>query len=182
MKRNWIIMMFAAMIATNANALIVNVEGQGEIPAGGMEITLTEAEEDPLTGDMQMAINGTLLSNGALKVAIERSATAIEDEFCCAGLCTGGNGEQKEELTFTPEGIANWFIHYAPAEGSNETITYTFADASETRTLTVHYIYGAQGIENVQGDNVQSTKVIENGVLYLKYNGQLYDLQGQKIQ
>lgn len=35
------------------------------------------------------------------------------------------------------------------------------------------------GVENVQGDKLQSTKVFENGVLYIKHNGIKYNVQGQ---
>ena len=35
------------------------------------------------------------------------------------------------------------------------------------------------GVENVQGDKLQSTKVFENGVLYIKHNGIKYNIQGQ---
>ena len=38
------------------------------------------------------------------------------------------------------------------------------------------------GMENVQGDNVQSTKVLENGVLYIIKNGVRYNAQGQKVR
>ena len=38
------------------------------------------------------------------------------------------------------------------------------------------------GIEDVQGNNVQCTKVIENGVLYILYNGTRYNVQGQVIK
>lgn len=38
------------------------------------------------------------------------------------------------------------------------------------------------GMENVQGDNVQSTKVLENGVLYIIKNGVRYNAQGQKVK
>ena len=34
---------------------------------------------------------------------------------------------------------------------------------------------------NVQSDDVQSTKVIENGVLYIKHNGATYNVQGAKV-
>ena len=34
---------------------------------------------------------------------------------------------------------------------------------------------------NVQSDDVQSTKVIENGVLYIKHNGATYNVQGVKV-
>ena len=37
------------------------------------------------------------------------------------------------------------------------------------------------GVENVQSDKVQGTKVIENGQLYLMYKGTKYDVQGKRI-
>ena len=37
-------------------------------------------------------------------------------------------------------------------------------------------------VENVQGDNVQSTKVIENGQLYLMYKGTKYNVQGKVVK
>ena len=76
--------------------LIINVAGFGEIPAEGLHIELTQAEEDPLTGEMRMDVNGTLLCSSALSVSITRSEAGLEDEFCCADQCTPGNGEQTE--------------------------------------------------------------------------------------
>lgn len=40
----------------------------------------------------------------------------------------------------------------------------------------------ATGVENVQGDKVQSTKVLENGVLYIKYKGTKYSVQGIRVE
>ncbi len=39
-----------------------------------------------------------------------------------------------------------------------------------------------EGVENVQGDKVQCTKVMENGVLYLKYEGRMYNVQGVRVK
>ena len=38
------------------------------------------------------------------------------------------------------------------------------------------------GVENVQSDDVQCIKVIENGVLYIIKNGAKYNAQGTRIQ
>lgn len=46
---------------------------------------------------------------------------------------------------------------------------------------TLYVKDGAQGISNVQGGKEQGTKVIENGILYLKYNGAKYNVQGMKV-
>jgi len=48
--------------------------------------------------------------------------------------------------------------------------------------ITVYAPKGSStGLGDVQGDKVQGTKVIENGVLYLKYNGAKYNVQGVKV-
>ena len=39
-----------------------------------------------------------------------------------------------------------------------------------------------EGMDEVQSDDVQCTKVIENGVLYLKYKGTMYNIQGKRIR
>lgn len=46
---------------------------------------------------------------------------------------------------------------------------------------TIELIYG-EGIDNVPGDKIQGTKVIENGVLYLIYDGKKYNVQGAEIK
>ena len=38
------------------------------------------------------------------------------------------------------------------------------------------------GLGDVQGNNVQGTKVIEDGQLYIKYKGTKYNVQGQKVR
>ncbi len=149
MKQKWIILSSLLLFMQTANALIVSVEGKGDIPAEGMEITLNEAEEDPLTGEDKMEVQGTLLCQSPLHVTIIRSATGLRDEFCCAGQCTTGNGQGEETLDFVPEGVTTWFAHYTPAAGTNETVVYTFSDDQESRTLTVHYNYGSQAVETV---------------------------------
>ena len=167
MKRNWMILAGCLLVAINANALIVSVNGQGDIPEEGMELTLDEAEEDPLTGEMLMELDGNILSNGALTVAITRSEAGLTDEFCCAGQCTAGNGEMTEQLSFTPEGVATWFTHYAPRPNSRVTVTYLFADDDASRTLTVHYNYAAQGTEHVVSSDIKVTKILKDGIIYI---------------
>jgi hypothetical protein len=41
---------------------------------------------------------------------------------------------------------------------------------------------GTTGLGEVQGDKVQSTKVIENGVLYIMYKGTMYDVRGNVVK
>ena len=157
-------------------ALIISVAGQGDIPAEGTELTVNEAEEDILSGDMQMKLEGTLLCTNPLTVTITRSAAGITDEFCCANQCTVGNGETSEDLSFTPDGIANWYIHYTPTPGSYETITYLFSDGSESRSLTVHFDYTTQGIQNTDHSVDRVQKVLRDGILYIITDNKTYTI------
>ena len=43
------------------------------------------------------------------------------------------------------------------------------------------YTMYPEGVENVQRDNVQCTKVIRNGVLYIERNGKVYTVRGQEL-
>ena len=157
-------------------ALIINVANYGDILAEGMELTINEAEEDILSGDMQMKLEGTLLCTNPLTVTITRSAAGITDEFCCANQCTVGNGETSEDLSFTPDGMANWYIHYTPTPGSYETITYLFSDGSESRSLKVHFDYTTQDVESVQKSEVRSQKILKDGILYIITDNKTYTI------
>lgn len=67
---------------------------------------------------------------------------------------------------------------------------YTFTGWSKpvtnvTSDLTVIAQYEKKdptGIDNVQSDKLQCTKLLRDGVLYLKYNGTTYDVQGRRIE
>ena len=55
-----------------------------------------------------------------------------------------------------------------------------FADGTPAKV--VHITPWAQGIDDVQGDKVQSTKVLRDGVLYIERNNTTYNAQGAQIQ
>ncbi|MBQ9440210.1 MAG: hypothetical protein IJU35_06450 [Paludibacteraceae bacterium] len=169
MKRNWILATMLLLFTNAANALIISIDGYGDVPAEGMEITLTEAdaEEDFMTGKMRMGIQGTLLCTAPLTVTIKRSASGLEDEFCCAGTCKTGNAEQQEVQSYSISGIATWFAHYTPAEGSGETIVYTFSDGTESYDVTVRYLYhNTSGISQVSADAANSAIHSITGVAF----------------
>ena len=157
-------------------ALIISVVGQGQVPTEGMELTIYEAEEDILTGGMLMKLEGTLLCTNPLTVTITRSAEGLNDEFCCAGQCTFGNGETTETLHFTPAGMASWYVHYTPTPGSYETINYLFDDGEENRSLTVHYDYTTQGIQNTDHSVDRVQKVLRDGILYIITDNKTYTI------
>ena len=143
MKLKGLLLAGLSLLAMSANALIVSVNNYGDIEPEGMTITVTEAEEDLLSGKNQMNLTGTLLTDNPLTVTIRRSEAGLDDEFCCANQCTTGNGLADETLSFQPNGMVNWFCHYTPAMNSDVTVRYTFHDGQDSLTLTVRYIYSA---------------------------------------
>ena len=72
-----------------------------------------------------------------------------------------------------PSGLspADFASSLASALGSGDVSVRFELTSTATENLT----------PNVQSDDVQSTKVIENGVLYIKHNGVTYNVQGVKV-
>lgn len=170
--------MLLCLLCINANALVVSVNGQGEVPSEGMEIYLSEPEEDLLTGDMRYAVTGSLMTTNPLTVTITRSKAGFTDEFCCANQCTAGNGETGEQLEFTPNGIADWYVHLTLDNGSG-VVTYCFSDGAESRTLIVHYIDPVDGLESVTGSPASLTrKTLRDGIICIERGENTYTLQG----
>ena len=177
MKRNWMLLIGCLLWAINVNALIVNVQGEGDIEEQGMELSVTDATEDPLTGDMRFEIKGTLLASGPLTVTITRSSTGLEDEFCCADLCQAGNKELTETRHYNPSGIVSWFIHYTPQSSNQETMTYRFEDGTDTLEMIVHFSPISFDIETVgTAPSTDVKKVLKDGIIYIIHHDKKYTL------
>ena len=71
----------------------------------------------------------------------------------------------------------------AGAEPATQEITVIAENgvAKKVYTVSVSVAAGDQGIEDVQRDDVQCTKVIRDGRLYLIYKGRMYDVRGQRV-
>lgn len=163
----------------SANALIVSVAGYGEIPETGTDILVTDAEQDPLTGKQVMKLEGNLLTSAAqISVHIYRSASNLIDEFCCGNNCTAGNGLQEETKTFDVNGVVQWYTHYTPQAGSDESIRYVFDDGIETRELRVRYTYATDDVEQVHSLAPSATKELKDGQLFILRDGQTYSVTG----
>ena len=69
--------------------------------------------------------------------------------------------------------------------GTGYDLTLTAKDNSgniiEETTIPFHTDY-PEGIDNVQGDEVQSTKVIKDGQVLILRNGKTYTMQGQEVK
>lgn len=72
-------------------------------------------------------------------------------------------------------------------DGTTLVLFFYIAYAGGATRIDLSYVVGSekgistQGIDKVQGDEVQSTKVIENGVLYIEKNGKRYSLLGNQL-
>lgn len=170
------------MAIQSANALIVSVQDQGEVPAEGIDLLITEGEEDVLSGLYTMELQGNLLANSSqIQVHITRSATGLTDEFCCGSNCTAGNGETAETKSFDVSGVASWYAHYVPAPGSDVTISYTFQDGAESVELRVRYLYTAEGIRLQLTPTAEAKKMLRDGQLVIRCNQQEFNINGNQL-
>ena len=164
MRINTLFLALMLCVAPYANALIVSIDGHGEIPEEGMELTITEGEQDILSGAYTMGVKGSVLSDGSLTVTITRSESNLKDEFCCSGQCVFGNQQTSEALTYTTNGIANWYAHYIPQNSTEVSIEYLFADKSESRRLVVHYIHSTEDIDQTMSQPKNTVIFMLNGM------------------
>lgn len=152
--------------ANYTNALIVSVEGHGEISEKGMSIDLLDGKQDPLTGKYVMSLSGQLqTSSPSLSVTINRSQAGLSDEFCCGDNCLAGNGQEQETDHFSVNGLTSWFIHYTPEPGAETTIQYIFSDGTDSRTLQVHYVAPTQDIPLVTPSDASAAVYTLGGAL-----------------
>lgn len=163
------------LLCLNANALIVSVDGYGDIEETPMQITITEAHQDPLSGKTVVEMKGQLLCQGALEVTIQRSAAGMTDEFCC-GQCLTGNGQMTEVLNFTPGGMSSWYSHYYPAANDNQQVVYTFREGEEVRQLIVRYQLSTEDIDAIEGKQQQVRKCLKDGLIYIIKDDKIYHL------
>ena len=176
MKRN-ILISLICLLSMQVQALIVNVAGYGQIPESGMEITVDEVTLDMLSNERMMNIEGTLLSNDALTVQINREVIDLHDEFCCAGACTSGNGELTETQEFMPDGVVDWFVHYYPAPGSIVVVTYVFQSGNESRRLTVTYDASCtQDTQEIKTNDAGVKKILKDGILYIQKDNKIHTI------
>lgn len=100
-----------------------------------------------------------------------------------------GKGDERA-ITFTSY---QWYRNNELLEGETGQFYYEYnglngfyqvvmigSDGTEYRSC-VYELRPLTPIDKIQGNEVRGTKVIENGVLYLKYEGAKYDVMGRKV-
>lgn len=80
------------------------------------------------------------------------------------------------------------FRYNGLSEGTDYWFTITASDANDTELFYASGSFATLGantptnIDDVQRDDVQCTKVLRNGQIYLIYEGRMYDVQGNQIK
>ena len=74
----------------------------------------------------------------------------------------------KANASFDAETFYDYLFLYEPADGHI--------------TFTAFFVQDTQGIEDVQGDKVPSTKECRDGVLYIVRDGKVYNAQGAEVK
>ena len=137
----------------------------------GVQFDTYDAQQDMLAG---------LAKDDSIKIYY---AEAIEGAQFALSYKAG------DEWTWTDLAVTNHTSFFAYRVASNE-IAQDIADHGlvirgqgyHATRIVIAKPKSASGVENVQGDKVQSTKVLENGVLYIKYKGTKYSVQGIRVE
>ena len=96
--------------------------------------------------------------------------------------------EDVEDPSYVLYGDANHGVGFYKYSGSKYQAFRAFYHPSSPfgapARISLNFNHSEQttGVNNVQSDNVQCTKVIRDGQLYLMYEGRMYDVQGQIVK
>ena len=109
------------------------------------------------------------------------------------------NGEAQYDLslyapangtyTLTSMNIPDGYTLYLTQNGNriwdlseSYVLDLTKGTATEYGLLLVENYNAPTGVEQVQGDKVQGTKVLRNGILYILRNGKVFNAQGARVE
>ena len=160
-----------------------------ELPAGVEAYIVTTVSGDAMQLQ-KVAEAGQTIPAGAgviLKASVTPFTLSISDADAVS--VEGNRLEGSDDAITTPsncyvlscENNLVGFYHYT-AGNLNAHKAYIIYSGSNQAPRRLRFVFDqATGVENVQG-NVQSTKVIENGVLYIIKNGVKYNAQGQIVK
>lgn len=173
----------ASVVKANDERLLAKVHSRSDLDDGWAFVPVT----DPYSGNM--AVVARVMNGEQIVHGLEVGIFAGEE---CRGAAT-------EEFV-NDQASGYWFITVAGDEPTPLTIkvhdrvsqqitvveqALQYTDDATLGTLAEPYIIQLQateGIEDVQGDKVQCTKVLRNGVLYILRNGETYTATGQEVK
>ena len=169
---------FIAKISSGDLVLTQIAEGEQVIPKGTAVIFRKTGSSLPV-GLRDTQENNTSFDPADNDLRGVNVATPVTD---IPGLtvdnCYVLSGKSHDETVF---GVGFYKIYGDTLKQHKAYVKY--AGGSNNAPKKMRFVYGqATSIEDVQGNNVQSTKVIENGVLYIIRDGKTYNAMGQMVK
>ena len=137
--------------------------------AGEYEFVSEEGASDDITSKTGTFTNGALVGTYYAIAAVPESDGSVNNYI----LSTGADGVAFYQVLDAPCSVAPYRAYLSCGYDASD------AGPSQAPMRIVFHKDTTTGIENVQGDKLQSTKVFENGVLYIMNNGIKYNVQGQ---
>lgn len=167
----------------DANNEVVDLSGRANSPTSTNTYTPILTDEEAAAFTVHNVLGGTdawdaaaLATQAAAPANVTLNGTifawdAVEDAKLYVVLKDGAFVAQTTANTYTVTENGSYTVKAANRFGG-------LGEASKS----VQYSGTATGYEEVQGNNVSYTKVIEDGVLYLKYKGTKYNVQGARVR
>ena len=165
---------FIADLSNNELVLTEIAHGEQVIPANTAVILRKTGSADPV-------VLVPTAESGAIINPNDNSLEGVDDATLVTDI-TGLTLANCYVLSGTNEhGVGFYKINGNTLKAHKAYVKY--AGSSSNAPKKMRFVYGqATGIEDVQGNNVQSTKVIENGVLYIIRDGKTYNAMGQMVK
>ena len=164
---------FIADLSNNELVLTEIAHGEQVIPANTAVILRKTGSADPVVL-VPTAENGVSVNPDDNSLEGVDVATPIADKGMTQDNCYVLSGTNEH-------GVGFYKINGNTLKAHKAYVKY--AGSSSNAPKKMRFVYGqATGIEDVQGNNVQSTKVIENGVLYIIRDGKTYNAMGQMVK
>ncbi len=148
---------FTFSAANLAKALYIKWEHSGPLFAYDYENSYMEI----LVGDASLALNGSVQLPAGQDYKDVEVLVSVSSALASIG-------------TYTTK------LHFYSYKKDSK--TDLAIDEYVTITTKVTETPDPQGVEDVQSDKIQTTKVLRNGQLYLMYEGQMYDVRGARVQ
>ena len=158
------------------------------VQASGINMRVTLTDLDPGTVYKYRAYGkvGEQVYYGAEQSFTTRG-TYVAPSYLITFLNWDGTELQKSQVA---TGTIPEYTGVTPVRPDDEQYTYIFKGwTPELVAVTADAVYTAEfyaeeatAIDNVQTPKVQCTKLIENGVLYLIFNGTKYNVQGSRVK
>ncbi|MBQ6723961.1 MAG: hypothetical protein IJQ84_05565 [Paludibacteraceae bacterium] len=159
----------ATIWATEVDALEADKPVLIVAAAGEHEFISEEGASDDITSKTGTFTNGALVGTYYAIAAVPESDGSVNNYI----LSNGSDGVAFYQVKDNTCSVAPYRAYLSCGYDASD------AGPNQAPMRIVFHKDTTTGIENVQGDKLQSTKVFENGVLYIMNNGIKYNVQGQ---